>query len=85
MSILDWLFPQFALRIPWKNNIAIIIAIVGTSVCVMGIALFRNAETTVNPSKPNQASALVVKGIYRLSRTFTFFIFNTINIFYLYE
>lgn len=68
MSILSWLFPQYTLNIP--NNIiaSVLIAIVATLISVMSVASFHNAKTTVNPTKPDQASSLVIKGIYRLSR-----------------
>ena len=40
----------------------------GTFFCLAGVLSFRRARTTVNPLKPQTASALVSSGIYRLSR-----------------
>ena len=37
-------------------------------VVVLGAIAFRRAGTTVNPLHPENASALVVRGIYRLTR-----------------
>jgi len=68
MLLLARQLPQFSLSIPANNILAFIIATIGSSICVMGVASFRSAETTVNPTKPQQASSLVVCGIYRLSR-----------------
>ena len=36
--------------------------------CIAGVLSFKLAKTTVNPSKPEQASKLITSGIYRLSR-----------------
>ena len=35
---------------------------------VLGVALFRGAGTTVNPTTPDKVSSLVITGIYRVSR-----------------
>ena len=68
MAALSWQLPQFTLNIPENIIIAFIIATIGSSICVMGVASFRSAETTVNPTTPHQASSLVICGIYRISR-----------------
>jgi len=68
MSILTWCFPQFTLSIPSNIIASILLAFVATFISVMGVVSFRNAKTTVSPSKPDQASSLVVKGIYKISR-----------------
>ncbi len=68
MLAVSWMLPQFTLTLPMKNIFAILIAIVGASICGMGVASFRHAKTTVNPTKPTQVSSLVVNGIYRVSR-----------------
>ncbi len=68
MSLLSWLLPQFTLSIPNNITASIFVAIVASLVSVMGVASFRNAKTTVNPTKPEQASSLVIKGIYKISR-----------------
>ncbi|MCY1553776.1 Phospholipid methyltransferase [compost metagenome] len=40
----------------------------GAFVALFGVASFRRAKTTVNPTTPGAASALVDSGIYRYSR-----------------
>ena len=44
------------------------VAILGLSFIVAGILSFRKAQTTVNPLKPDQASALVTVGVFRCTR-----------------
>lgn len=40
----------------------------GSLVSALGVQSFRNEKTTVNPTKPHQATSLVIKGIYKISR-----------------
>ncbi|MBF0377275.1 MAG: isoprenylcysteine carboxylmethyltransferase family protein [Desulfamplus sp.] len=40
----------------------------GSLFSIAGVIGFRNAKTTVNPLKPDNASSLVDTGIYRISR-----------------
>lgn len=40
----------------------------GAAFCLAGVAAFRQARTTVNPTTPATSSALVVSGIYRWTR-----------------
>ena len=79
MFALSWLFPQFVINIPKNIVVSIILTVIGASICIWGVASFRIAQTTVNPNKPEQASSLVIKGVYRISRNpmylgFLFFI-----------
>ncbi len=48
--------------------IAVIFVGIGVIFCIAGVVSFRLAKTTVNPNNPEQASELVTKGIYRISR-----------------
>jgi protein-S-isoprenylcysteine O-methyltransferase Ste14 len=43
-------------------------AVVGVAVLVAAIIAFAQLKTTVNPLKPKSASALVITGVYKLSR-----------------
>lgn len=52
------------LRIPLCSMLVAI----GVAFDVMGLAAFRRARTTINPLKPEAASALVTGGIYRITR-----------------
>jgi len=44
------------------------ITLIGAFFCIAGVVSFRLAKTTVNPLKPEKATALVSSGIYRVSR-----------------
>ena len=58
--------PAFAL--PGRRAITIALAVLGIAISVAGVVSFRRARTTVNPTRPDAASSLVVTGIYRLTR-----------------
>jgi protein-S-isoprenylcysteine O-methyltransferase Ste14 len=60
--------PQFLFQWPYAPGLAAAIALVGLVICLLGVASFRRAGTTVNPTRPDGASTLVVRGIYRHSR-----------------
>ena len=47
---------------------AIAIALVGGAFSIAGALAFRRAKTTVNPLRPERASALVTTGVYRITR-----------------
>jgi protein-S-isoprenylcysteine O-methyltransferase Ste14 len=49
------------------SAVALFIA-AGLAFDVLGIAAFRASRTTVNPLKPERASALVTGGVYRVTR-----------------
>lgn len=68
MSLLSWLFPEYSVNIPLNNSVAVVFATAGSLASVMSVNSFRNVKTTVNPTKPHQATSLVIKGVYRISR-----------------
>jgi len=47
--------------------VAILVA-AGLTFDLLGILAFRTARTTINPLKPERASALVTHGVYRVTR-----------------
>jgi protein-S-isoprenylcysteine O-methyltransferase Ste14 len=47
---------------------AIAIALVGVAFSVAGVLAFRRARTTLDPTRPEQASSLVNSGVYRVTR-----------------
>ena len=53
---------------PLRLSLAAGLALAGGVMCALAVAHFRKARTTVNPLAPEQASALVISGIYRYSR-----------------
>ena len=68
MWVLSAATPSFAWQMPYKQAIALILAVSGVTVAVLGVASFRRASTTVNPTRLQDTSSLVTTGIYRLSR-----------------
>ena len=47
---------------------AVILLLAGFGFAISGMVSFRAASTTVNPLQPDQASALVTSGVYRITR-----------------
>ena len=59
-----------SLPLPGGVRVALagILAAVGIAFDLSGLIAFRRARTTVNPLRPERASALVTGGIYRVTR-----------------
>lgn len=72
IAVLAWAvakaLPGGAFEFPGQMFASLVLAICGAITCGMGVMTFRRAGTTVNPTKPNQASSLVTTGIYEMSR-----------------
>lgn len=51
-----------------RAPLAIVIALVGLAFDLLGLHAFRRSRTTINPLRPDSASALVTGGIYRFTR-----------------
>ena len=60
--------PGIELGAAFRIIVAALVALIGAFFCLAGVVSFRRAKTTVNPLKPEAASALVNSGIYRISR-----------------
>ena len=67
---LAWLTPQLGLfMLPTVlRGVAIACIGAGAGFVLAGVRSFRKAETTVNPTTPNDSSSVVSTGIYRLTR-----------------
>lgn len=66
-----WLIDRMAgpsLTTPGFQVAGALVASLGVSVALAGVVEFRRAQTTVDPIHPDRASALVVGGIYRVTR-----------------
>ena len=55
---------EFGIQLP----VAIVLAIAGVALVVSSMLAFRTASTTVDPFHPEEASHLVVDGVFRYSR-----------------
>jgi protein-S-isoprenylcysteine O-methyltransferase Ste14 len=68
MWVLSAAAPSFAWQAPYRQATALVFAVAGVIVAILGVVSFRHASTTVNPTRPQDASSLVTTGIYRFSR-----------------
>ncbi|HVT74658.1 MAG TPA: isoprenylcysteine carboxylmethyltransferase family protein [Lacunisphaera sp.] len=60
--------PAANFSLPAGHLLAAALGVAGFAVATLGVISFRRARTTVNPLQPGAASALVVSGVYRLTR-----------------
>jgi len=60
--------PPWTLAIPMRGPLAVLLALAGAGIAMAGVAEFRRAHTTVNPTTPEASSSVVDSGIYRRSR-----------------
>ena len=76
-AILMWVISQYLnqanFNLNGMNGFALVCLISGGIIIVLGINKFRQTKTTINPHKPNEASSLVVGGIYRYTRNPMYF------------
>ena len=60
--------PGLGLLLPARVAVGLLLAGVGAAVGLAGVAAFRRRRTTVNPTRPEAAAALVSESIYRYTR-----------------
>lgn len=68
-----WMLAQAAPREPLlpgaaREVLTMLLALSGLLVAWLGVREFRRARTTVNPLRPDEATAMVRSGVYRWSR-----------------
>lgn len=72
VALLMWLTALFlpSLAIPplLRLSLTTLFTVLGISFATLGVFAFRKHHTTVNPTKPQEASALVVSGVYKITR-----------------
>lgn len=61
-------FTSLNIQIPWQNELAIFIAVIGIAIDIAAMRLFIRFKTTISPLSPAKTSDLVTTGIYRISR-----------------
>ena len=59
---------QFPIATGPKYAAVAILAVAGVAFDLLGLLAFRAFRTTINPLKPERASAMVTSGVYRVSR-----------------
>ncbi len=71
-AALMWLaaemLPMTDFALPAKAALVAVLTAAGLGFGVIAVFQFRRAGTTVHPMKPQESSALVVRGVYRVTR-----------------
>lgn len=68
MGFLSAAAPSLAWQSPYGPALAFVLGVAGAVVAVLGVASFRRAGTTVNPTRPQATSSLVSSGVNGFSR-----------------
>jgi protein-S-isoprenylcysteine O-methyltransferase Ste14 len=68
MWVLAVLTPTLSLRLPHVRLLGGALMTAGILAVIAGVVAFRRAQTTVDPTRPDHASAVVTQGIYALTR-----------------
>ena len=68
MWVISLITPAFQIATPLRLVIFAGLAVLGGSLAISGFRAFGNAQTTVDPSTPERATALVTTGIYQITR-----------------
>lgn len=72
IAVLQWLaarlLPAANFTLPAKAALAIALVASGLCLGIVALLQFRRARTTHHPMKPEEASALVIAGVYRFTR-----------------
>lgn len=63
-----WALPSLGFGLPYRAPIAVATGAIGILIDLAGLFQFLRARTTINPLRPQNASALVTGGIYRWTR-----------------
>lgn len=61
------LSPDLGVVYPGRVILAAILAMAGIGIALAGVAEFRRAQTTVDPTDPGKSNTVVTSGIYRFS------------------
>ncbi|MDX2322169.1 MAG: isoprenylcysteine carboxylmethyltransferase family protein [Moritella sp.] len=68
MWAISFIVPTVEMHTMVRLALSMLAVAAGIFFCIAGVVSFRRAETTVNPLKPETATALVSSGIYTISR-----------------
>ncbi len=66
--VIAWGIADAAFEFPFRLAVAVVLLLVGLGCALGGVIAFRHAQTTVSPTNPGSASAVVDGGIYKFSR-----------------
>ncbi|MBW3140899.1 methyltransferase family protein [Ferrimonas balearica] len=62
------LTPNLPITPAMRLSALVVALLIGPAIAISGALAFRRADTTVNPTRPETSSQLVVRGIYKRSR-----------------
>jgi protein-S-isoprenylcysteine O-methyltransferase Ste14 len=65
--VASWL-PSWRIALPGRTVAAVLLLLLAGAIGIAGVRTFGRARTTVDPLRPERASALVTSGIYRRTR-----------------
>jgi protein-S-isoprenylcysteine O-methyltransferase Ste14 len=68
MWFLGTAFPRLDFELPGRGATAIALAAAGFAIGIAALFGFKKAKTTINPMTPEASTALVITGVYRLTR-----------------
>ncbi|MGJ7494500.1 methyltransferase family protein [Variovorax sp. RT4R15] len=68
MWLLSTALPRIEVSSQLRVAVAVCIALAGLGFSSAGALAFKRAKTTVNPLRPERATALVTSGVYRITR-----------------
>jgi len=66
-AVASWL-PSWQIALPGRTLVAVLLLLAAGAIGIAGVRAFQRARTTVDPLRPEKASALVTSGIYRRTR-----------------
>ena len=61
-------YPKLTVAIPLGWLVGAVISVSGVAIALAGVAEFRRAQTTVDPTEPSKSSSVVTSGIYSRTR-----------------
>lgn len=67
-AVASWLLPSWRIAFPGRTVATVLLLLVAGAIGIAGVRAFDRARTTVDPLRPERASALVTSGIYRRTR-----------------
>jgi protein-S-isoprenylcysteine O-methyltransferase Ste14 len=62
------IYPKLAVAIPFGWLVGAVISVSGVAIALAGVAEFRRAQTTVDPTDPSKSRSVVTSGIYSRTR-----------------
>jgi protein-S-isoprenylcysteine O-methyltransferase Ste14 len=68
MVTLAYFLPELSYSWQFSQSLSIFILITSIVIALLAVYCFKQAKTTVNPTKPENSSTIVDTGIYRFSR-----------------